>query len=180
VNRSLRSQRGMTLVVALVMLVVLTLLVVSGIRFGNINLKIAGNAQVETEATAAAQVGLETAVRTMVATTDISTIAAQPSLSITTGGATYRVAVTKPGCIFTKNVPTSDLDATKPADQVCFEATDTDKLVTSSGTLTTTPSACKDQQWDVQAAVDDSSNSGAKVTVLQGASVRVGAQVDCP
>jgi Tfp pilus assembly protein PilX len=180
VNRRLPHQSGMTLVVALVMLVVLTLLVVSAIRFGNINLKIAGNAQVETEATAAAQVALETAVQTMVAATDISAIAAQPTLSVPTGGVTYTVAVTKPGCLFTKNVPTADLDASKPADQVCFEATDTDKLVTSAGTLTTTPSACKDQQWDVQASVTDTDNTGAKVTVLQGASVRVGAQVECP
>jgi hypothetical protein len=32
----------------------------------------------------------------------------------------------------------------------------------------------------VQADVDDTTNTGAKVTVLQGASVRVGAQVECP
>ena len=51
---SARRQKGMTLVVALVMLVVLTLLVVSAIRFGNINLRIAGNAQSEAEATSAA------------------------------------------------------------------------------------------------------------------------------
>ena len=35
-----RAQSGMTLVVSLIMLIVLTLLVVSAIRFGNINLKI--------------------------------------------------------------------------------------------------------------------------------------------
>jgi hypothetical protein len=153
--------------------------VVSAIRFGNINLKIAGNAQVETEATAAAQVALETAVQNMIATPDISAMTAQTP-SVSTGGFTYTVSVLKPGCVFTKNVPTADLDATKPADQVCFEGTDTDKLITSAGILTTTPSACKDQQWDVQAAVDDSARTGAKVTVLQGASVRVGAQVECP
>jgi Tfp pilus assembly protein PilX len=169
----------MTLVVALVMLVVLSLLVVSAIRFGNINLKIAGNAQAETEASAAAQVALESTITTMAAATDISAIAAQPSVSVNTGGMTYTVAVTKPGCLFTKNVPTSDLDPTKTNDQVCFETTDSDKLVTSSGTLTTTPSACKDQQWDVAASLTDT-KSGAQVAMLQGASVRVGAQVECP
>jgi hypothetical protein len=116
----------------------------------------------------------------MVAATDISAIAAQPTLSVPTGGVTYLVAVTKPTCLFTKNVPTSDLDATKTSDQVCFEGTDTDKLVNASGLLTTTPSACKDQQWDVQADVNDTTTTGAKLTVLQGASVRVGAQVQCP
>jgi Tfp pilus assembly protein PilX len=171
----------MTLVVALVMLVVLTLLVVSAIRFGNINLKIAGNAQVETEATAAAQVAVESTLKTMIASSDISAIDAQPALSVPTGGVTYTVAVTKPTCLFTKNVPTSDLDPTKTADQACFEGTDTDKLLDASGKLTTTPSACRDQQWDVQAdLVGDTTSSGAKLTILQGASVRVGASVQCP
>jgi Tfp pilus assembly protein PilX len=179
VKRRLHPQSGMTLVVALVMLVVLSLMVVSAIRFGNINLKIAGNAQVETEAAAAAQVAVETTVQTMVAaSTDISAMSTQ-TLSISTGGASYAVAVTKPTCVFTKNVPTSALDATKVADQACFEGTDGDKLLDPNGNLTTTPSACKDQQWDVQADVNDS-NTGAKLTVVQGASVRVGAQVQCP
>ena len=40
-----RSQFGVTLVIALVMLIILSLLVVSAIRFGNINLRITGNVQ---------------------------------------------------------------------------------------------------------------------------------------
>lgn len=173
-------QSGMTLVVALVMLVVLTLLVVSGIRFGNVNLKIAGNAQVETEASAAAQVALESTIKTMMLpATDISGMASQ-SASVSTGGVTYTVAVLQPGCVFTKNVPTIDLDPTKTSDQACFEGTDTDKLLDADGKLTTTPSACRDQQWDVQANINDTNDSGVKLTILQGASVRVGAQVQCP
>ena len=172
-------QSGMTLVIALVMLVILTLLVVSAIRFGNINLRIAGNVQTETEASAAAQVAIESTVATMAASPNISSIAAQPSVAVSTGGQSYQVAVTAPGCMFSKQVTTDTLDPTKPADRVCFEGTDQDKLVTATGGLTATPSACKDQQWDVTATVADGS-SGARVTMLQGAAVRVGAQVVCP
>lgn len=176
---SRNRQSGMTLVIALVMLVVLTLLVISAIRFGNINLRIAGNVQNETEAAAAAQVAVESTIATMAASPNISSIVAQPAVSISTGGKTYRVSVTAPGCVFNKPVNTDTLDPTKAADRVCFEGSDQDKLVTASGTLTATPSACKDQQWEVTAAVADG-DSGANVTMLQGASVRVGAQVVCP
>lgn len=172
-------QQGMTLVVALVMLVVLTLLVVSAIRFGNINLRIAGNVQSETEASAAAQVAIETMVTTINASSNISTITNQ-NMTIATGGRDYAVTVTKPACIFNKNINNSELDPAKAADLPCFETTDTEKLVTANNTLTTVPTACKNQQWDVQASVDDSAKSGAKTTMLQGVSVRVGAEVTCP
>lgn len=172
-------QSGMTLVIALVMLVVLTLLVVSAIRFSSINLKIAGNVQSETEASAATQVAVESTLKQIVASPNISAITAQPTVSVSTGGQTYTVKVDKPNCIFSKNVPTTDLDPTKAADQVCFEGSDSDKLITATGTLSAAPSACKDQQWDVTASVADS-NSGAGVTMLQGASVRVDGNVQCP
>lgn len=174
-----RRQSGMTLVIALVMLVVLSLLVVSAIRFGNVNLKIAGNVQAETEAAAAAQVAVERTVALMVASPNISAIAAQPTLSVSTGGQTYTVAVSKPTCIFTRNIDNSTLDPTKAADQACFEGNDTERQITATGALSTTPSACKDQQWDVVAAVDDAA-SGAKVSMLQGVALRVGAEVTCP
>jgi type IV pilus assembly protein PilX len=174
-----QRQSGMTLVIVLVMLVVVSLLVASAIRFSTINLKISGNVQSETEAAAAAQVAVENTVRTMAATSNISTIAAQPASSVSTGGQTYTVAVSKPLCIFTKNINTASLDPSKPADRACFEGTDTEKQLLASGKLSTTPSACKDQQWDVSASVNDG-RSGAKVTVLQGVAMRVGAEVLCP
>jgi Tfp pilus assembly protein PilX len=174
-------QKGMTLVVALVMLVVLTLLVVSAIRFGNINLRIAGNAQSETEATAAAHVAVETMVKTIDAAPNISALASE-TMNISTGGGTYAVVVSKPACQFNKPINNADLDPGKSGDLACFESTDTEKLVTSKDALTTAPTACKDQQWDVQANVDDTAmmKSGAKVSMLQGISVRVGAEVACP
>jgi Tfp pilus assembly protein PilX len=176
---SRRIQSGMTLVIALVMLIVLTLLVVSAIRFGNISLKIAGNAQTEAEAFAAAQVAVETTVAAIAASPNIATITAQPNLAVSTGAVTYTASVTAPSCAYSKPVSTDTLDPGKAADQVCFEGGDQDKLVTAGGTLTVTPSACKDQQWEVTASVKDD-NSGANVAILQGAAVRVGAHVNCP
>lgn len=175
----LNRQQGMTLVVSLVMLVVLTLLVVSAIRFGNINLRIAGNVQSETEASAATQVAMETMVKTINTTPNISTLASQ-EMTVSTGGRDYRVTVAKPVCMFNKNINNSELDPTKPGDLPCFETTDTEKLITANDTLTTVPTACKNQQWDVLASVDDSAKSGARTSMLQGVAVRVGAEVQCP
>ncbi|WP_332814656.1 pilus assembly PilX family protein [Ramlibacter sp.] len=174
-----RRQAGMTLIVALVMLIVLSLLVISAIRFSTVNLKIVGNVQSETEATAAAQLALESKVQEMVDSENLSTIEAVAAVNVSTGGATYKAAVEKPGCVFTKNINNSDLDPTKAADQACFEGADTEKLLDASGNLTNAPTACKDQQWDVSASVADAA-TGAKVTVLQGVAVRVGAHVTCP
>lgn len=174
-----RAQRGITLVVSLIMLIVLTLLVVSAIRFGNINLRIAGNAQAEAEAAASAQVGLEKTLALMDAAAKPSDVNAQ-NFTVSTGGLSYTVAVTKPACVFSRNIFTTELDPTKTADKPCYEGAPTDPIFDSDGKPIPQPSACKEQQWDAQSSVADTSRSGAKVTVLQGVSMRVSAEVACP
>lgn len=171
-------ERGMTLVVALVMLAVLTLLVASAIRFGNINLKITGNAQSETEASAAASVGLESMVKTISTASNISSLTGQ-SVAVTTGGMTYTVTITTPACLFNKPVNNTDLDSSKTADRMCFNTNDGERQQAAGGNLSTVATACRDQQWDVAATVNDS-KTGAKTSLLQGISVRVGAEVACP
>ena len=171
----LHAQRGITLVVSLIMLIVLTLLVVSAIRFGNINLRIANNAQVEAEATAAVQVALEKAVASVAAADRPSDVAKVDTLEVSTGGATYKVTVDKPVCMLSKNVENAELDPTKASDQPCYEEKTTSDIVGAVA-----PTACKDQQWDVSASIKDGDLNGAKVTVLQGVAVRVSAEVVCP
>ena len=178
-SKSIGYQSGITLVMSLIMLVVLTLLVVSAIRFGNINLKIAGNAQTQVEATAAAQVGIERMLGAISAAEKIDTVAAQPDMSVSTGALAYKVNVAKPVCVFSKNIATTELDPTKAGDKLCFEAPDVDAPLGSDGKPMAKPTACKDQQWDVAASIADAP-TGAKVNMLQGVSLRVAAQVQCP
>lgn len=174
-----RNQSGITLVVSLIMLIVLTLLVVSAIRFGNINLKIVGNAQTQTEAAGAAQVAVEQVLQNAIAGTSLSAMSAASS-TVSTGAQSYSVSVSKPVCNMTQNVDMSSLDPTNSGDRACYGLGGGDAQVTSANLLTTGPSACKNQMWDITAAVNDSSSSGAQVTVLQGASLRVSAEVSCP
>jgi Tfp pilus assembly protein PilV len=171
------TQAGMTLVISLIMLVVLTLLVVSAIRFGNINLRIGGNAQTQAEAAAAAQVAIEQVVEAASAgTTNLSDMVASNS-TISTGGASYTVAIAKPSCTVTKNVDATQLPDT-PANRSCHgdpSPGDRDYNGKPVGAL----AACKDQAWEVSGSVSDTS-TGAQVTVLQGIALRVGPEVSCP
>lgn len=173
-----QRQAGITLVVSLIMLIVLTLLVVSAIRFGNINLKIAGNAQAEAEATAAAQVGIEKMLVEVVAAEKIDTVPAKPALAVSTGGFSYSVRVEKPVCVLTKNIPNTSLDPTNAADVGCFEDTGGEPIMDQYGNPILKPSACRSQQWDIEASVTDAA-TGAKVGMLQGIKARVPAQTQC-
>lgn len=183
--RTHRHQSGLTLVVSLIMLIVLTLLVVSAIRFGNINLKITGNAQAQAEAAAAAQVAVEQQIKSVLdGSAKLSNIAAATA-PVSTGGTSYSVSTTKPACQLTKDVDTQTLNALNSADQLCFNAGNMSgpTQVLGSGTGVVMPSqACKDQQWELSAGVNDTGagGSGAKVTVLQGVALRVSAEIGCP
>lgn len=172
------AQSGVTLVMSLIMLIVLTLLVVSAIRFSNINLRLAGNAQTQAESAAAAQVAIDQVLTAALSGNSLSAMAAA-SATISTGGASYTVAVSKPACNMTQNIDTSTLDPSIPADRPCFGLGANDQLVDATIKLTTGPSACKNQMWDIGASVGDGA-SGSQVTILQGASLRVGAETSCP
>jgi hypothetical protein len=178
ISRQKHQQQGATLLIGMIMLVVLTLLVVFSLRSGNTNLRIAGNMQSQAEVTAATQQVIEQVIEQIKVTDDISKIAAQ-SVPVTLGNVTYTVAVAAlNNCIIEVPVLNSSLDITKPNDVPCFEGTDEDKAIKPDGTMTTKPSACKTQQWDIEAGVTDGT-SGAKVTQVQGISIRVPVTVDC-
>ena len=172
------AQSGITLVMSLIMLIVLTLLVVSAIRFGNINLKIAGNAQIEAEASAATQVAIEKIILEISTTANIDTIPAR-DVVVSTGGASYTVNVAKPTCNLSRNIMNDELVPENTNDQACYGEADRDGPWTAENKRPLAPTECKDQQWDVAASYTDTS-SGAKVSMLQGLAVRVGAQVTCP
>jgi hypothetical protein len=175
-------QAGITLVVSLIMLIVLTLLVVSAIRFGNINLRIAGNAQSQAEADAATQVSLEKTLELMNdPATKVDSVPAQSGLVVSTGGASYTLNVSKPACNLSNNVVTTQLDPRKAADRACFGGGNTDPVFGPDGKPIPQPSECKDQIWEVGAQLAaDSSQSGTQLTMVQGVSLRVGSEVKCP
>lgn len=173
-----KKQQGATLLVGMIMMVVLTLLVVFGIRSGNTNLRIAGNMQVQAETGAATQQVIERVIEQIKLTEDLSLINEQ-QVPVTMGNVTYTVTVADMNkCVMDVPVLNSTLLKSNPNDLPCIESIDGDPSFNPDGTPTTKPSACKTQQWDIEASVTDGT-SGTKVTYVQGINIRVPATVNC-
>lgn len=176
---SLKKEAGSTLLISMIMLVVLTLLVVFSIRSGNTNLRIAGNMQSQTEASAATQQVIEQVIEQIKVTENLALIPAQ-TVAVATGGVTYTVQVEALNkCLVEVPVLTTKLDPSKANDVPCFESTDPDTILDKDGKPIAKLSACKTQQWNIQAGVTDGT-SGTKVSQVQGITIRVPSTVDCP
>jgi Tfp pilus assembly protein PilX len=171
------KQQGATLVVSLIMLVVLTLLVVSAIRSSNTNLRITGNMQMQSEVNAAAQLAIEQVISSnFTAAPTEATIAVDINRD---GASDYSVHVPKPSCNSTKALKNSDLDVSKPADQVCLGSGALQNTGIMGNTVASSAQSwCYKQQWEVQAQVSDG-RSGANTTQHQGVSLRVPAGTTC-
>lgn len=174
------KQHGSTLVVALIMLVVLTLLVVSAIRSSNTNLHIAGNMQMQDEAVAAAQQVVEQVISKNFTITPAS---ATVSVDINNDGTPdYDVNVVKPICSGSVAIMNSSLDMTNANDVPCFSSSTASNtgIIAASGTQAAGgQSWCFSQQWEVQAQASSRSGSGANSTLHQGVALRVPAGTTC-
>lgn len=175
---SRKQQQGATLVISLIMLMVVTMLVVYSIRSGNTNLRIAGNMQSQSEAFVATQQAIEKVIEQIKVTDNIGSITGA-TVPVSMGGVTYNV-VTSPmnKCLMEVPILNDALNPSVAEDMPCFENPDIDAAIKADGTLTTKPSACKNQLWEIQADVTDSA-SGAKVTQVQGLALRASAITTC-
>lgn len=146
-------QRGVTLVVGLIFLLVFSLLAVSALRFSSVNLKIAGNAQAQVEATSAAQIAVEQ-VLDSIASFYTPLVARDFEVDIDNDGdVDYDVAVAAPECLMMTATPGYSANFSGFAPQ--------------------------DGYWDVQAVATDP-RTGVSVTVHQGVKARVLASAGCP
>jgi Tfp pilus assembly protein PilX len=171
-------QRGATLFVALVMLVVLTLLAISAIRSSSINLRIAGNMQMAGEASAAAQQAIEQVLSSNFTAAPASSVIAVDINGSGTGD--YTATVPEPTCTGSVPLKNADLDMSSTNDQKCFSsstASNTGIFFASGAPAVTGMSWCLSQQWDVSARA--TSPTGTDVTVHQGVSLRVPAGTGC-
>ena len=175
-NRS--TQRGASLVVALVILALLALLALGAYNASTTDQKTAGNMQARTEAMNAAQEAIEMTISTAKFTTD-------PANALTTacGANTYCTDVNgdgtadyttrlnpAPTCVMAKAIKTAALDFNLPDDLACVTGQSQQFGVAgaSSG-----DSLCANSTWNVTAE-SEASASGARVTVSQGVGIRIG------
>ncbi len=169
---TMSGQQGATLITGLVMLVVLTMLALSAIKSSTTNLRIAGNAQTEQEAVAAAERTTELVIS--------SNFTANPVASSAVVG-TYAVTVPAPSCHGSTAISNASLDPSNPDDQPCFSsggAGNSGIFFVSGAAATTTMSWCYAQKWDVEADVNDGATS-TSVTTHQGVSLKVPAGTTC-
>ena len=153
-NALKHSQRGTTLFVTMIFLVVITLFGVSAINTSSMNLRIAGNMQFQQQAMAAAQQGIETAMGNL---TTFTTPAAQSvAVDINKDGVTdYTAAVAAATC------HTSQVASGYSAEYCALG------------------SCPLDTNWEIQSTVNDSA-TGAKVVIHQGVKIRLPGGGTCP
>jgi hypothetical protein len=178
-----RSQRGTSLLVGLVMLVLLTLMAISAFESSNVNLRVVGNMQARQETLSAAQ----TAIENLLSSAAFINIASPPAAVVVgLNAANYNVNfLPVPSCVSTVDIPTEDLDPTNPEDFKCIPSA----ALQQSGIFITgiplPPSYCSNTRWKVTAsAADQTAGTTNAVTKLeQGVAVRVSkakALTNCP
>ena len=177
-SRSAR-QRGITLMVSLIMLILITLLAVSAFRMSFSHTTIVANQQLQGEAVNASAFALDTVTNDP----DFATTAAH-SLEVNTGIAAYAVAVGTPTCIrvrtlskaelvtMTNGVPSvsdEDMRCIKGSNSSPLTIVDEDNPVSSSG-----DSVCATALWAVNAtAAPTDLQSGVSATLVAGIAERI-------
>jgi hypothetical protein len=185
-THGIRSQRGTTLIVALIMLVLLTLFAVSSFNTANTNLKVVGNMQQKNEALNAAQAAIEAVISTPQFMVNPANAVLAPCGSTNTlctdvtgdgvadftstlVGPDYPAPPHQPACVTVRPIKNEELVLSNPEDLGC--ASGQQQQFGVKGAVTG-DSLCANSIWEVRARTV-SSHSAASVLVTQGVGVRV-------
>jgi Tfp pilus assembly protein PilX len=176
--RSLRRQGGVTLVMALIMLVLLTLVALTTFNLSKSNLQVVGNMQQRDQAVAAAQEVIEEAISTARFSNSPTDILANPCGEANqrcvdvNGDGTNDVKVTitpQPTCLMAPLIRQDALNIEDPEDLTCSNG---------GGQNFGTPgavdanSSCANSNWEINAVAADM-QTGASVNVTQGVAARI-------
>lgn len=143
------AQRGATLIVVLIMLVVITLFVVSMVRLANTNMAVVGNMQEQRRLESAAQQAIEDKISSITYFNDAIAGTGTWAGGVTSVNSTvdgYTVTLSKPTCIYKQ---------------------------TAEGYSATAVISPEDTYWEQTVTSTDSSVSGASVTLTQGLKMRL-------
>jgi hypothetical protein len=171
------KQRGMTLVVAMLFLIILSLFAVSSFNSSTTNTRVTGNMIARQEAQAAAQWLIDETISSPEFADDPKTVTA----------ATYTVDFDNDGtadsspkldpepvCQRSRALKMTELDIMDNNDLACMKGSGGGGGLVDTGTHdpTSGDSLCSNTEWNVRAVVDDPL-TGARVAVNQGVGVRV-------
>jgi hypothetical protein len=175
-------QRGFTLVMTLIFLVIFMLFAISMVSSSMINTKVAANQQYRLEAGAVAQQGIEQVMSQPFIRVPITTTTSVPVDVNGDGTTDFTAQVAPPVCLDSKVIPNAAL----PVGDVCKTPSNPNGNLILPGPASSVspppaaPSMCSATQWDIQSAVADPNNTAVAVTVHQGASVQVPIGTPCP
>ncbi|OGB24145.1 MAG: hypothetical protein A3I66_11080 [Burkholderiales bacterium RIFCSPLOWO2_02_FULL_57_36] len=158
--RHYATQRGATLIVALVMLVLMTLLALSAISISTGNLKVVGNMQYQQEAMTAAQSAINQVLSKGTYLSAPST--APTALNVNVNGGVYPVTLAPPCLKSSVSILVSELSLASVEDNKCV----------SSGSPVNNQSDCARVTWQVAASVNDPATK-AKANLVQGVTMRM-------
>lgn len=178
--RSPHAQRGATLLVALIMLVLLTLFALSAFTTGKTNLQVVGNMQVRGEAAGTAQQVIESTISSPLFISNPANAVVNPCGAANTvctdvngdGRTDFTTRLTPaPQCTFVRPIKVVELDLSNDEDLGCTVGQAQQFGVSGSSTG---DSLCSNTVWEITAETTGA-DSGAKVTATQGVGVRVSA-----
>jgi Tfp pilus assembly protein PilV len=170
------QQRGMTLIVTLLFLVLISMLAITSFNSSTTNMRVTGNMMVRQESLAAAQSVIEQTLSNMMFTSDPVAIAANPYDVDIDGDANpdYQARLSPaPTCQRVRVIKVNELvpgtadDACQRSGVSSFSGIDDASLNAKAG-----DSLCSNTEWNIRATVTDA-NSGTTVAVNQGVGVRV-------
>ena len=169
-------ERGNTLFMSLIFLVLLSLFAVSAFNSSTGGARIVSNTQVRQEVVAAAQKAIGDVVSSKTFSTNPALVGATPiAVDMDGNGVTdYTVTVTpQPKCYRTAVIKSATLDPNSAADLACVQSS----TVVGSGidspdsAVTAGNSLCATTEWNIRAQVIDP-KSKTKATINQGVTVR--------
>ena len=168
-------QRGISLIVALVMLTALGLLAAWGIKSATANVRVVGNTQARQQALAAAQAAIERTISAPTFSQQPAVVAGNPvGVDVNGDGVEDLVARLDPApvCYRWRPVKTSELNPANASDRSCVgSGAATNAGIDSPNSPTAGDSLCADSEWNVRATVADPL-TGASVSVNQGVAMR--------
>lgn len=171
------QQRGATLVVTLIFLILMSLFAVNAFNSSSTNLRVVGNTEARQEALAAAQAAVEQTISFTLFSTNPDGVAANPvPVDINgSGSPDFQVRMLpKPSCYRVLPIKTADLDPNVASDLSCLRsgALQTSGLDAPGLTAGAGDSMCSQSEWNIRAEVVDP-RTGTRVAVNQGVGVRV-------
>ena len=183
----MRSQRGTTLIIALIMLVLLTLFAVSSFNTANTNLKVVGNMQQKSEALNAAQQAIETVMSTPQFIANPANAVPVPcgsantlcldingdsvaDFTTTLIGPDYPTGPHQPTCVTVRVIKNQELDVNNAEDLGCAAGQQAGAAGVAGAM--TGDSLCANTVWEIRARTVNSTG-GANSIVTQGVGVRV-------